>query len=121
MNRKPPTAPDGSGFRYSKGGSSVFKVLRSKNAGPYTLTFDIVLTDREALPRLKRVLNRRDLASAFQVREEDVLGVYFHEAMGAAKVSIRRKTPSGHPGDSDCYGMNQEAPLKRLILARLKG
>lgn len=85
------------------------------------LTFDIVLRDRDSLPKLKAVLNRRDLAGAFQIDEEDVLGVYFHEALGAAKVSIRRRIPNGHPGDSDCYGMNQEAPLKRLISERLKG
>lgn len=98
----------------------MIKVLRSKNAGPYTLTFDIVLTERDELTRLRPVLNRADLARAFRIAEEDVLGVYFHEAMGAAKVSIRRRTPCGHPGDTDCYGMNQEAPLKRLIQSGIK-
>jgi hypothetical protein len=31
------------------------------------------------------------------------------------KASFKRRLPCGHPGDPDCYGMNQEQPLARLL------
>jgi len=34
--------------------------------------------------------------------------------VSAIKATIKRKVSSGSPGDTDCYGMNQEAPLLQL-------
>lgn len=96
------------------------RVLRSKNAGPFALTFDVVLRERGDFERCVSGLSAARLARAYAISPEDVLGTTTIESLQAVKVSIRRPRPAGHPGDPDCYGMNQEEPLARLILEMLE-
>ena len=91
------------------------KVLRSKNAGPFVVTFDVVFRQVEDYEVLKEQLSKDKIAAAFQVPEADVLPFAFVDALLAAKLSIKRRRPCGHPGDPDCYGMNQEKPLAMLL------
>lgn len=95
------------------------RVLRSKNAGPYTITFDIVLRDDSDFDNVRSNLSGDDVARAYAIPVTDVLGTDALPALHALKISIRRRTPSGHPGDSDCYGMNQEEPLARVVMGLL--
>ena len=91
------------------------KVLRSKNAGPFVVTFDVVFRQVKDYEVLKEQLSKDKIAVAFQVPEADVLSFDFFDALSAAKLSIKRRRPCGHPGDPDCYGMNQEEPLAMLL------
>ena len=91
------------------------KVLRSKNAGPFIVTFDVVFHQTEDYEVLKAHLSKDKIAVAFNIPESDVLPFAFVDALSAAKLSIKRRRPCGHPGDSDCYGMNQEEPLAMLL------
>jgi hypothetical protein len=90
-------------------------VLRSKNAGPFTLTFDIVLDNEDDFAQVVRGLDREAVARAYAVPPEDVTSISSLARLNAVKICIRRRRPAGHPGDSDCYGMNQEEPLARLL------
>jgi hypothetical protein len=90
-------------------------VLRSKNAGPFVLTFDIVLREEAEFERVRSALSREAVARAYAIQPEDVISISGAPALLALKVSIRRRHPAGHAGDSDCYGMNQEEPLARLL------
>ena len=91
------------------------KVLRSKNAGPFVITFDVVFREADDYGKLKRGLSKDKIAAAFRIPETDVLSFDFVDALSAAKLSLKRRRPCGHPGDPDCYGMNQEEPLAKLI------
>ena len=97
------------------------KVLRSKNAGPFVVTFDVVFGQTEDYEVLKKQLSTDKIATAFQVAEADVPGFDFFDELSAAKMSIKRRLPCGHPGDPDCYGMNQEEPLAMLIRQLVTG
>lgn len=90
-------------------------VLRSKNAGPLVLTFDIVLRRHDDFERIRSALTQQQVARAYAIPEEDVLSINATPALRAIKVCIRRRRPAGHPGDSDCYGMNQEEPLAEVL------
>lgn len=90
-------------------------VLRSKNAGPFVLTFDIVLQTQDDFERIRSALTQEQMARAYVIPKEDVLSINTTPALHAIKVCIRRRHPAGHPGDSDCYGMNQEEPLAELL------
>lgn len=90
-------------------------VLRSKNAGPFTLTFDIVLDNADDFARVLGGLDRETVARAYAVPPEDVTAISSLARLNAVKICIRRRRPAGHPGDPDCYGMNQEEPLARLL------
>jgi hypothetical protein len=97
------------------------KVLRSKNAGPFVITLDVIFGTRADFEGVRANITRAALAQVYAVPLEDVLGVDFVPELKAMKASFKRTLPSGHPGDSDCYGMNQEQPLARLLDRLVEG
>jgi hypothetical protein len=93
-----------------------FKIMRSKNAGPFAVTLDMVFRSESDFSRVLSSLTPAMVARAYGVEASAVTEVSSLAALRAVKVSYLRPTPAGHPGDSDCYGMNQEEPLARLLL-----
>ena len=90
----------------------VTKLVRSKNAGPFVLTFDIMFDDPETYERVRDsgVINKELVAQIYKQKEEDVLFFNVDNAL-AIKFSIPRPTFSGDLDDSDVYGGQQYAPL----------
>lgn len=90
-------------------------LIRSKNAGPFTLTFDVMFSSTENYARAKasQPITAKLMADMFQQREEDVLVVYHDRAL-AIKASLPRPVIQGDPADGDCYGGQQYAGLLSL-------
>lgn len=88
-------------------------VIRSKNSGPFELTLDIMFKDRHYydLFRKEHVITPAKVARMYHLPVSDVLKVIYFEPSLAVKMTIRRRIPSGAPGDSDIYGAQQHAPL----------
>ena len=95
-------------------------VLRSKNAGPYYLTLDVVFREQRDFDKTVRTLRPEDIAREYGVEAGSVTPISDLPALRAIKVSLLRRFPAGHPGCSDCYGMNQEEPLARLLFQLLE-
>lgn len=93
--------------------SAVAKVVRSKNAGPFIFTFDILLPDSETFEKVRQSgrVTPAAVAGLYGVSQNDVFGFAFHPFANAIKFSIRRPIPSGSVGDTDIYGAQQHAPL----------
>lgn len=91
------------------------KLVRAKNAGPWTLTFDMLFGDAETYDRVKHsgVINRRLFADLYGVPEDQVL-FFEHDTALALKASIPRPVPSGDPADTDVFGGQQHGPLVNL-------
>lgn len=92
------------------------KVIRSKNAGPFELTFDILFSDPYDYQRVVRSgqLSAESFASLYGIALEDVLSVIEFEPALAIKITIKRIRSSGALGESDVYGAQQHAPLLQL-------
>jgi hypothetical protein len=92
-------------------------LIRSKNAGPFELTFDFMCRDEDTYRRLREIkmLTPQLFARLFHTNEEDVL-FFEHDAALAVKVSIPRPIVQGNLEDPDCYGGQQYA----LVLDALK-
>jgi hypothetical protein len=88
-------------------------VIRSKNSGPYELTFDIIFKDRAnfQLAKSSGIFTKKLFASLYGIEPESVLNVVAFEQANAVKATIVRPVVSGSPGDSDVYGAQQHAPL----------
>ncbi len=88
-------------------------VIRSKNAGPYELTLDIIFKDRAWYERIKRaqVINRDLISRLYRIQALDVLDITAFDPAAAVKVTIKRPLVSGDPGETDVYGAQQHAPL----------
>lgn len=91
------------------------KLIRSKNAGPFMLTFDIMFEDDDVYQRVlaAKVLTKSTFASIYQVVEEDVL-FFEHDAAKAIKISIPRPYVQCDLDDGDAYGGQQHGPLVDL-------
>ena len=87
-------------------------VCKSKNAGPFDLTVDIVFGDAETFERVRAsgVLCADLFARLYSVSPEDVLFTAY-EPGRAFKASFPRLVPSGDIGDTDVYGAQQHAPV----------
>src|SRR5258708_31921693 len=88
------------------------RVCKSKNAGPFELTIDVVFDDAELFKRVKAtgVLGPELFARLYHVRPEDVLFTEY-PAGNAFKATVPRRIGAGDVGDTDVYGAQQHAPL----------
>lgn len=92
------------------------KVLRSKNAGPFEITLDILFDDKEKYLFVKHqnVLTPRKIAELYKIDESAIHHfVYFDQALGI-KITMARDVSSGSAGERDVYGAQQHAPLMNL-------
>jgi len=89
------------------------KVLRSKNAGPFELTLDILFDDERKYRLVKEsgVIGRDLVCRLYKIPPEDVYHIVFFDAALGIKITIKRPTDSGGIGDTDVYGAQQHAPL----------
>ena len=88
------------------------KVIRSKNAGPYYLTLDVLFADRETYDRVvaSEAITTHSMALLYALPEEEVQ-VFNHDAALAVKVTFVRRVPAGSVEDTDIYGAQQHVPL----------
>jgi hypothetical protein len=93
------------------------KLIRSKNAGPFELTFDIMFKDRENYERVLRsgVLSVERIAQLYGVPLAEVR-LFAIEQIDTVKFSIPRKVFSGDVADTDVYGGQFHSPLVRLLV-----
>jgi hypothetical protein len=87
-------------------------LIRSKNAGPFSFTFDIMFPDEKSYLRVKQsgVLNVSLFAKLYRCDPGTVLFFECDNAL-AFKFSIPRPVVQGELGDGDLHGGQQFMPL----------
>ncbi|MBP5236476.1 MAG: DUF4387 domain-containing protein [Clostridia bacterium] len=92
-------------------------VIRSKNSGPYELTFDVMLKDKTMYEKIREanVINEQVIADLYRIPKEDVLSIVWFPNALAVKATIVRPLPSGDIGERDVYGAEQHAPLMEYV------
>ena len=90
----------------------IAKACKSKNAGPFHVTLDIMFDDAKLfeLVRATGVIRPELIAQLYHVSLEQVQFPEYPPAL-AWKATIPRRIPSGAVGDTDVYGAQQHAPL----------
>lgn len=93
----------------------VAKLIRSKNAGPFHLTFDVMFEDEHTYNAVKNsaALTPQKISSLFGV-SESVVGVFHYAPAYAIKFTIPRPTVSGDLADGDVFGGQQYGPLVEI-------
>lgn len=88
------------------------KLIRSKNAGPFELTVDVMLPDRATYERVvaSGALDTAHAAAAFRT-DPDKVQVFNYAPANAVKITVPRFAVSGDPADSDLFGGQQFAPI----------
>lgn len=91
------------------------RLIRSKNAGPFELTFDIMFDDEAGFDRLLAAdLITKDLVADLYGTPVEDIGIFVHRQALAVKISIPRPFPSGHQRDTDLFGGQFHSPLVTL-------
>lgn len=94
----------------------VARVIRSKNAGPFELTMDIIFNDPQTYEAVHRsgVLTEQCVSRLYRINADRILAFVWYEAALALKITIARPIDSGSIGERDTYGAQQHAPLLLL-------
>lgn len=98
----------------------IAKLIRTKNAGPFQLTLDVMFPDERSYRHVVQanVITVERMAAFFRVEERAVK--LFHYAPGnAIKVTVPRLVPCGDPADGDLFGGQQFGPLADLEVPAL--
>ncbi|HEX4202963.1 MAG TPA: DUF4387 domain-containing protein [Ktedonobacteraceae bacterium] len=90
-------------------------LIRSKNAGPFFLTFDILFENEEhyQLVKTSQCLNAQVFA-AFYACPVETVRFFVYDHARAFKFSIPRPLPQGDLGDGDLHGGQQFPPLMNI-------
>lgn len=96
--------------------TSLAAVIRSKNAGPFELTVDILFENREDYLFLKekKYFTRELFARIYRIEVDRITALVHFDPASAIKCTMVRPVVSGSPGDSDIYGAQQHAPVLEL-------
>ena len=89
------------------------KILRSKNAGPLFITFDLIFDTGEDMKYILRRLRTEDIARAYGVDESDV-DIIAYEVVNSIKITFPRIHISGSLCDGDIYGCQMHIPLSNI-------
>jgi len=92
------------------------EIVRSKNSGPFELTFDIIFKDYETYYKVKSmgIINKELIAKLYNIDQSQIVVFVEFDAAKAIKATITRPLSSGAVGDSDIYGAQQDAPLLQI-------
>ncbi len=92
------------------------KTIRSKNAGPDKITFDVIFKDESSYELVKksRIITRKTIARLYDIPEDKISDFVEFNPARAIKFTIYRDRPSGSPGETDIFGCQQYPPLLDL-------
>lgn len=93
----------------------IAKVIRSKNAGPFTLTLDLIFKEADDFEKVlaSSGFTARRIAELYHADPEKVQIHPFRRIL-AIKITMPRPVSSGAPCDCDVYGSQQHFPLALL-------
>ena len=89
------------------------KILRSKNAGPLYVTFDLMFDSSEKMDYVMKNLTKKSVADAYGVLEEDI-SIIKYQVVNSIKITFPRKNISGSLLDDDIYGCQQHVALANI-------
>ena len=93
-------------------------IVRSKNAGPFRITLDILFSDpaRYRLVRDSGAVNRETVAEAYGIAPQEITSFFQVDMANAIKITLRRPRTQGAFGESDVYGCQQHVPLLGIMV-----
>ena len=91
------------------------KILRSKNAGPLFITFDLIFQNNEDMCYIAQRLTKEQIAKAYDIPVEQI-DIIVYSVVNSIKITFPRKNISGSLADTDIYGCQQHIALANIVL-----
>ncbi len=89
------------------------KILRSKNAGPLFITFDLIFSGKDEMDYVLEKLTKSDVAMAYGIDEKEV-DIIAYKVVNSIKITFPRRNISGSLCDNDIYGCQMHMPLANV-------
>jgi len=98
--------------------TDIAAIIRSKNAGPYELTLDILFKTREWYEKARdaKAIDEPLVCALYGITPDKIINIITFDPANAIKVTIVRPLCSGDLGETDVYGAQQHAPLLSIVL-----
>ena len=96
--------------------TDITSIIRSKNAGPYELTLDIMFNDYDVFEKVcaAKVINEETVCELYRITPDQIICIVEFKPAKAIKITIKRPICSGDLGETDVYGAQRHAPLLAL-------
>ena len=93
-------------------------IIRSKNAGPFRLTFDILFDEEETFQGVvaTEAITSQSVAALLSVPEDRISSIHVLPFARAIKITLFRPLPQCAAGERDVYGCQQHTPLMELLV-----
>ena len=91
------------------------KILRSKNAGPLFITFDLIFHTREDMEYVAERLTKEKIAKVYDTDAKKI-DIITYAVVNSIKITFPRKNISGSLQDNDIYGCQQHVPLANIVM-----
>jgi len=94
------------------------QLIRTKNAGPFWITFDIVFENDEDFERVisAKVLTKEWISGTYKIPQDTLISIEIPAAR-AIKFSFPRPQIQGDHGETDMYSGQQYPPLLDLQIS----
>lgn len=94
------------------------KVVRSKNSGPFEITFDAIFDDLKVYEMVKASgsVTLEGMCKLYGVAPDQVVTFMFFDPAMAFKLTLKRSWAQGSVGERDTFGAQQHAPLLDLAI-----
>lgn len=96
----------------------IAKVVRSKNCGPFEITFDIIFANAEDYRRVKEsgVITKELASELYNVPTQLITTFGFFDRINAIKLTTPRPRPQGSVGETDMHACQQHVPLADILI-----
>ncbi len=93
----------------------IAKVVRSKNAGPFVMTLDIMFPSKETYEKViaSGFFSKKLFSDLYNIEIEKII-IYYYDIANTIKISMPRPFFQGDLGDGDNYAGQQYGPLVLL-------
>ena len=94
----------------------IAKVIRSKNAGPFEITLDIVFKTREDYDAVEEsgVITKELVSALYNVPTQAIITFGFFDLGYAVKFTLPRPRAQGGIGETDMHAAQQHVPLQEI-------
>lgn len=89
------------------------QILRSKNAGPLFITFDLIFSTGYEMEYVLERLKKSDVALAYGIDEKEI-DIIAYKVVNSIKITFPRQNISGSLCDTDIYGCQMHLPLANI-------
>jgi len=96
----------------------IAKVIRSKNAGPFEMTMDIIFKNKDDYMMIKSggYISKELISRIYHVPIERIITFVYFDAANAIKITLPRLRPQGTIGETDMHAAQQHVPLMDILV-----